>query len=252
MKRWDSLSVKATWIRPLLWLSCPKAKAAQLKAAETVKSEYSLRPSQLVWSSRHVCSHRFSTAASLLHCSCLDKCGRRGENLPGSVQYRGRPRHLRQHAGIMGLQHQHHRRERGRNGEDSTCYFKSTLKKKRRKTNTKKTKQKNTKTDIVRVGIRCVCFCVHQSAAGKRWSDFYANKSKEAEKFNISTVTDPEIKLQLISLQDKGSTVLPADKAAKVARRVGFCSNYERQYVSQKEKKSSHKFHHIGSMSLEC
>lgn len=235
MKWWDSLSVKATWIRPLLWLSCPKAKAAQLKAAETVKSEYSLRPSQLVWSSRHVCSHRFSTAASLLHCSCLDKCGRRGENLPGSVQYRGRPHQLRKLAGIMGLQHQHHRRERGQNGEDSNCYFKSTLKKKR-KTNTKKTKQKNAKTEIVRVGIRCVCFYVHQSAAGKRWSDFYANKSKEAEKFNISTVTDPEIKLQLISLQDKGSTVLPADKAEKVARRFGFCSNYERQYVSQNEK----------------
>lgn len=100
----------------------------------------------------------------------------------------------------------------------------------------KKPNKKNTKADIVRVGIRCVCFYVHQSAAGKRWSDFYANKSKEAEKFEISNITDPEIKLQLISLQDKGSTALPADKAAKVAHRFGFGSNYELQYVSQNEK----------------
>lgn len=55
------------------------------------------------------------------------------------------------------------------------------------------------------------------SAASKRWRDFYANKSDASLKFNIAEVTNPEIKLQLISLQDKGSSVLPADKAAKLS-----------------------------------
>lgn len=36
--------------------------------------------------------------------------------------------------------------------------------------------------------------------------------------FDINNITDPVIKLQIISLQDKGSTVLSEEKAAKVAQ----------------------------------
>ncbi len=40
--------------------------------------------------------------------------------------------------------------------------------------------------------------------------------SEESLKYPIDSITDPEIKLQLISLQDKGSGALSADKAANV------------------------------------
>lgn len=71
-----------------------------------------------------------------------------------------------------------------------------------------------------------VFFFAHQSEAGKRFSDFYANQSEQAERFNISEITDAVIKLQLISLQDKGSSVLPAEKAAKVADGCRFHSRF--------------------------
>uniref|UniRef100_A0A8C7HPT2 Angiotensin-converting enzyme n=1 Tax=Oncorhynchus kisutch TaxID=8019 RepID=A0A8C7HPT2_ONCKI len=46
------------------------------------------------------------------------------------------------------------------------------------------------------------------------WGEYYSTVSKESEKFPIDQIRDPLIKLQLISLQDKGSGALSADKAA--------------------------------------
>nr|XP_029499314.1 angiotensin-converting enzyme 2-like [Oncorhynchus nerka] len=46
------------------------------------------------------------------------------------------------------------------------------------------------------------------------WGEYYSTVSKESEKFPIDQISDPLIKLQLISLQDKGSGALSADKAA--------------------------------------
>uniref|UniRef100_A0A8C7JY72 Angiotensin-converting enzyme n=1 Tax=Oncorhynchus kisutch TaxID=8019 RepID=A0A8C7JY72_ONCKI len=48
------------------------------------------------------------------------------------------------------------------------------------------------------------------------WGEYYSTVSKESEKFPIDQIRDPLIKLQLISLQDKGSGALSADKAAHV------------------------------------
>uniref|UniRef100_A0AAQ6AP84 Angiotensin-converting enzyme n=1 Tax=Amphiprion ocellaris TaxID=80972 RepID=A0AAQ6AP84_AMPOC len=54
------------------------------------------------------------------------------------------------------------------------------------------------------------------SEQGQIWGGFYAKVSEESLKFNVDQIKDPEIKLQLKSLQDKGSGALSADKAAHV------------------------------------
>uniref|UniRef100_A0A674DHS8 Angiotensin-converting enzyme n=1 Tax=Salmo trutta TaxID=8032 RepID=A0A674DHS8_SALTR len=48
------------------------------------------------------------------------------------------------------------------------------------------------------------------------WGEYYSKVSKESENFPIDQISDPLIKLQLTSLQDKGSGALSADKAAHV------------------------------------
>ncbi|XP_056134356.1 angiotensin-converting enzyme 2 [Lampris incognitus] len=48
---------------------------------------------------------------------------------------------------------------------------------------------------------------------GRIWGSFYYNMSEESQAFPIDQIRDPEIKLQLISLQDKGSGVLSQEKA---------------------------------------
>ncbi|XP_041660894.1 angiotensin-converting enzyme 2 [Cheilinus undulatus] len=53
---------------------------------------------------------------------------------------------------------------------------------------------------------------------GSKWGSFYAEMSKEAEQYNISDMTNPEIILQLISLQDKGSGALSPDKAEHLSK----------------------------------
>ncbi|CAL1604593.1 unnamed protein product [Knipowitschia caucasica] len=53
---------------------------------------------------------------------------------------------------------------------------------------------------------------------GAIWGDFYANMSAESEKFPIAEIKDREIKLQLISLQDKGSGVLSQEKQAHLSK----------------------------------
>ncbi|XP_028257888.1 angiotensin-converting enzyme 2 isoform X2 [Parambassis ranga] len=53
---------------------------------------------------------------------------------------------------------------------------------------------------------------------GQIWGDFYSKMSEESLKFPIDQITDPEIKLQLISLQDKGSGALSEDKASYLSK----------------------------------
>nr|XP_057944737.1 angiotensin-converting enzyme 2 [Doryrhamphus excisus] len=51
------------------------------------------------------------------------------------------------------------------------------------------------------------------SEQGQIWGKFYTQKSEEAQKFPIHQIKDPQIKLQLITLQDKGSGALSQAKA---------------------------------------
>ncbi|XP_070690202.1 angiotensin-converting enzyme 2 [Pempheris klunzingeri] len=54
--------------------------------------------------------------------------------------------------------------------------------------------------------------------AGKNWSTFYTKMSDESQRFPVDQIKDPEIKLQLISLQDKGSGALKPDDAAHLSK----------------------------------
>ncbi|XP_030627971.1 angiotensin-converting enzyme 2 [Chanos chanos] len=51
------------------------------------------------------------------------------------------------------------------------------------------------------------------SQEGAAWSAFYTQVSEQSNEFPIDQVNDPEIKLQLMLLQDKGSGALSPDKA---------------------------------------
>ncbi|KAL1021764.1 hypothetical protein UPYG_G00017680 [Umbra pygmaea] len=50
------------------------------------------------------------------------------------------------------------------------------------------------------------------------WGEYYYKVSKESESFPIDQINNTLLKLQLTSLQDKGSGALPADKAAQLTR----------------------------------
>ncbi|XP_062268927.1 angiotensin-converting enzyme 2 [Platichthys flesus] len=56
------------------------------------------------------------------------------------------------------------------------------------------------------------------SVQGQIWGSFYNQMSEESLKFPIDQIKDPEIKLQLISLQDKGAGALSTDKAAHLSK----------------------------------
>ncbi|XP_044048369.1 angiotensin-converting enzyme 2 [Siniperca chuatsi] len=56
------------------------------------------------------------------------------------------------------------------------------------------------------------------SEQGQIWGNFYTQMSEESQKFPHDQIKDPEIKLQLISLQDKGSGALSQDKAAHLSK----------------------------------
>ncbi|XP_033492522.1 angiotensin-converting enzyme 2 [Epinephelus lanceolatus] len=56
------------------------------------------------------------------------------------------------------------------------------------------------------------------------WRKFYTQMSKESLQFPIDQIKDPEIKLQLISLQDKGSGALSPDKAAHLSHAMSEMS----------------------------
>lgn len=68
----------------------------------------------------------------------------------------------------------------------------------------------NISHDIV-VGSHC-----DQADEGQIWSNFYTKMSEESQKFDLGQIKNREIKLQLISLQDKGSGALSAEKAQHV------------------------------------
>ncbi|KAE8297480.1 Angiotensin-converting enzyme 2 [Larimichthys crocea] len=55
-------------------------------------------------------------------------------------------------------------------------------------------------------------------AQGEIWGNFYNNMSKLSQQFPISEIKNPIIKLQLLSLQDKGSGALSEDKAAHLSK----------------------------------
>lgn len=56
------------------------------------------------------------------------------------------------------------------------------------------------------------------SEQGAIWGDFYGKMSEKSNQFDISQIKDREIKLQLISLQDKGSGILSAEKQAHLGK----------------------------------
>ncbi|XP_029354067.1 angiotensin-converting enzyme 2 isoform X2 [Echeneis naucrates] len=62
------------------------------------------------------------------------------------------------------------------------------------------------------------------SEEGNVWSKFYTQMSQEAQNYPIDQIKDPEIKLQLISLQDKGAGALTQDKAAYLSKIMGEMS----------------------------
>lgn len=59
---------------------------------------------------------------------------------------------------------------------------------------------------------------------GNIWGAFYAESSEESQSFPIDQISDPVIKLQLISLQDKGSGALTADKASHLSKAMSEMS----------------------------
>lgn len=69
------------------------------------------------------------------------------------------------------------------------------------------------------------------------WERFYAKQSEESLTFPLQEVTDRQIRLQLISLQDKGTGVLSPDKAAHLSQVMGEMSTiYSTATVCLKDK----------------
>ncbi|XP_077374818.1 angiotensin-converting enzyme 2 isoform X2 [Festucalex cinctus] len=62
------------------------------------------------------------------------------------------------------------------------------------------------------------------SVEGQIWGKFYTEMSEQAQKFPIKEIKDPQIKLQLITLQDKGAGVLSEDKASHLSKIMGDMS----------------------------
>uniref|UniRef100_A0A671WQS0 Angiotensin-converting enzyme n=2 Tax=Sparus aurata TaxID=8175 RepID=A0A671WQS0_SPAAU len=59
---------------------------------------------------------------------------------------------------------------------------------------------------------------------GQIWGNFYSKMSEEAQAFPIDQIKDRELKLQLISLQDKGSGALSPEKAAHLSKAMSEMS----------------------------
>ncbi|KAG7482030.1 angiotensin-converting enzyme 2 [Solea senegalensis] len=62
------------------------------------------------------------------------------------------------------------------------------------------------------------------SEEGEVWGKFYTQMSEESRQFPIDQIKNPEIKLQLISLQDKGSGALSKDKAEHLSKAMSEMS----------------------------
>ncbi|XP_053720382.1 angiotensin-converting enzyme 2 isoform X1 [Synchiropus splendidus] len=56
------------------------------------------------------------------------------------------------------------------------------------------------------------------SEQGKIWGDFYSAMSEKSRNYSLDEISDFQTKLQLISLQDKGSGALSADKADHLSK----------------------------------
>lgn len=56
-----------------------------------------------------------------------------------------------------------------------------------------------------------------QNEAGAKWSAFYEEASRNASNFPLSDIQDPLLRLQIQSLQDKGSSVLSPEKYSRVS-----------------------------------
>ncbi|KAM4797112.1 angiotensin-converting enzyme 2 [Rhinophrynus dorsalis] len=52
--------------------------------------------------------------------------------------------------------------------------------------------------------------------AGAKWSAFYSAASEQSSQFQLDEIQDPDIKLQLIFLSDKGSAILSNDKYTRL------------------------------------
>ncbi|XP_008402714.1 angiotensin-converting enzyme 2 [Poecilia reticulata] len=63
-----------------------------------------------------------------------------------------------------------------------------------------------------------------ESEQGQIWSTFYTQMSEESRNYPIDQISDPVIKMQLISLQDKGAGALSADKASHLNKVMGEMS----------------------------
>lgn len=59
-----------------------------------------------------------------------------------------------------------------------------------------------------------------QSEAGHIWSQFYKNASETASDFPIDMISNYTIRLQIQSLQDKGTSVLSSEKYNKVSCQI--------------------------------
>lgn len=152
------------------------------------------------WSSQDVCSGSRGAAGCVLCCLCSVRCGEQGEGVPAEVRRGGHPAYVPVLAGILGLQHQHHEGELRQAGEHSETFLKYIW---------------WSCCTLTPVFWR-VSFHSTQSEEGQIWGNFYTNMSDESRQFPIEQINDTEIKLQLISLQDKGAGALSVDKAAHV------------------------------------
>ncbi|TRY62286.1 hypothetical protein DNTS_025838 [Danionella cerebrum] len=75
-----------------------------------------------------------------------------------------------------------------------------------------------------------------ESEAYEIWSKFYATTSEESNAYPVEEISDPEIKMQLQKLQDKGSGALSPEKASELRRVMSEMSTiYNTAVVCKKD-----------------
>lgn len=57
-----------------------------------------------------------------------------------------------------------------------------------------------------------------QSEAGAKWAAFYEEASRNASRFSLANIQDAVTRLQIQSLQDRGSSVLSPEKYSRVSK----------------------------------
>lgn len=108
----------------------------------------------------------------------------------------------------MGLQHQHHPGKLRQTGEFSEA-----------------TKCSSIQHEQMWCNLVLFIFYFMQAEEGKIWGSFYSEMSDESQNYPIDQITDLQLKLQLISLQDKGSGALSPDTAEHV--RLKCCVKFQ-------------------------